>query len=234
MKTNYKTLMITFAINLLMALSLNSFSTSSIYLPMIFLYFLSGLASFLDKISFYQSIGLKLEEKICTTCFCICFLIAFLYIANSLGFIGINFQNCEGTYRVLMQGIPNSFFTFNSVDITLFIFISAFMIPCVYLVLCIIPYLREHGFTKEILLQISRNHIKTLIILFFSSLVAGCIGICICYFKYIKKESLYGQPQYKKYFCVFFIGCLIITYILFIFRHRNEQQPHCTDTSDPK
>ena len=69
MKTNYKILMITFFINLLMALFLNSFSTSSIYLPMIFLYFLSGLASFLDKISFYKSIGLKLEERISTILF---------------------------------------------------------------------------------------------------------------------------------------------------------------------
>lgn len=211
MKTNYKTLMITFAINLLMALSLNSFSTSSLYLPMIFLYFLSGLASFLDKITFYKSIGLKLEEIISTICFCVCFLIAFLYIANSLGFIGINFQCCDGTYRVLLLGIPNSFFTFNSIDITLFIFVAAFMVPCTYLVLCIIPYLREHGFTKNIIIDMSRQHIKSLIVRFFVSLLIGIIGIKICHYKYVKKSSLYGQPQSAKYFWAFFIGSLIIT-----------------------
>lgn len=234
MKTNYKTLIITSIINLLMALSLNSFSTSSIYLPMIFLYFLSGLASFLDKISFYKSIGLKLEERISTVCFCTCFSIAFLYITKSLRFIDIKFQCCEGTYRILMQGIPDSFFTFNSIDITLVIFISAFMVPCTYLILCIIPYLREHGLTKQIILDISRNHIKTLVIMFGFSLPAGLMGTLFCHFKYYKKPRLYGQPQYEKYFWVFFIGYLIISYIAFIMRHRNDQQPYYENTSKSK
>ena len=53
-KTNYVILLLTFIINLFMAFSLNSFSTTELYLPMMFLYFLSGLGAFIDKISCYS------------------------------------------------------------------------------------------------------------------------------------------------------------------------------------
>lgn len=63
MKTNYKVLLLTFVINIFMALSLNSFTSPTIYLPMMFLYFLSGLATFLDKIAFYKSVSQEFEKE---------------------------------------------------------------------------------------------------------------------------------------------------------------------------
>lgn len=57
MHTNYKIQFFTFIINILMALSLNSFSSSSVFLPALFLYFISNLASFLDKAWYYNENG---------------------------------------------------------------------------------------------------------------------------------------------------------------------------------
>lgn len=220
MKTNYKILSLTFVINLFMALSLNSFSSSSLYLPMMFLYFLSGLAAFIDKVAFYKFACLKSEEYISWICFFVCFLVVCLYIANSLGFIEITFHyNCE-IYKVLMQGVPNSFFTFNSIDITSFIFVSAFLVPFSYLALCIIPFLREHGFTKKVIIDISCNHKKNLLFHIFMSFLIGITGIIICHLKYISCTHIYGQPQYVKYFSFFSVISFCFLYLSFLKRNK--------------
>lgn len=222
MKANNKVLIITFIINLFMALSLNSFSTSTLYLPMVFLYFLSGLAAFMDKISFYKDAKFKIEEKISWLCFCVCFLVVCFYIANSLGFIEVNFQCNNGTYKVLMQGIQNSFFTFNSINITPFIFIFAFMMPFAYLVLCIISYLREQGLTMQIILNISSNNKKALLKPLTLPILLGIVGMVICHFKYISTSHSYGRPQYHKYFLLAFMPCLCISYALYFLHHKNK------------
>lgn len=223
MKTNYIIMILTFFINLFMALSLNSFSSSTLYLPMMFLYFLSGLAAFIDKIAYYKNSGQKLEEKISWICFSVCFLVVCFYIANSLGFIEIIFQCNYGTYNVLMQGIQNSFFTFNSVNITPFIFLFAFMLPFAYPVLCLISYLREQGLTMEQVLYIHKNNKLKLFGLLILSVIIGSIGMGICHLKYCKSDCKYGSPQYSKYFCALFILSLCILCVRFFLRHKNDK-----------
>ncbi len=222
MKTNYKILVLTFVINIFMALSLNSFNSPALYLPMMFLYFLSGLASFIDKIAFYIGTAQKTEERISWIGFYICFLGVCLYIANSLGFIEIIFQcNC-GTYKVLIQGIQNSFFTFNSINITPVIFSFAFMLPFMYLALCLVSYLREQGLTMGKVISISKHHKIKLVKLLGLSFVLGVIGCVFCYFKYINTPHNHGTPQYHKYFLVAFGLCFVISHIHFYLHHKND------------
>lgn len=126
MKTNYWILGFTFIINSFMALSLNSFSSSTMYLPVMFLYFLSNLAAFLDKTSYYKDRELYSERILSFICIVLCLIPVCLYVAYTLGYIEIKFHHFHGTYKILMQGIQNSFFTFNSIDITPLIFFLVF------------------------------------------------------------------------------------------------------------
>lgn len=222
MKTNYKVLIFTFFINIFMALSLNSFTSPALYLPMMFLYFLSGLASFVDKISFYKGTGQKAEEGICWICFFICLLGACFYTADSLDFIEITFQSNCGTYKVLMQGVQNSFFTFNSINVTPLIFFVVFILPFAYPVLCMVSYLREQGLTWKKIRYICKHNILRLFALLFLSVIIGFAGAGVCQLKYIKTSNNYGIPQYHKYFIVAFILCLFISYTYFFLRHRND------------
>lgn len=222
MKTNYKVLLLTFVINMFMALSLNSFTSPTLYLPMMFLYFLSGLAAFLDKATFYRSIHLKFEEKISFICFIICFISVCFYVADSLDFIEITFQCNNGMYKVLMQGVQNSFFTFNSINVTPIMFAFAFILPFAYLALCLIPYLREHGLTMDKIIYISKNNKLKLFGLIILSISIGFIGNGICYLKYCKSDCTYGSPQYYKYFWVFLIISLCVLYMQFFLRHKND------------
>lgn len=204
-KANYRILMFTFIINLFMALSLNSFSSSALYLPMMFLYFLSGLAAFVDKISFYNTENLYLELQISWVGFLICLIHVCIYLAYSLGFIEINFQYNGKTYCVLMQGMQNAFFTFNSINITHFIFVSAYIIPFAYPAFCIIPYLRKQGFTTKKVVDLFLSHKIALFALIIISTATGFIGIAICRYKAYKTQAKYGEPQYGKYFIVFLL-----------------------------
>lgn len=230
MKANYTVLILTFVINIFMALSLNSFTSPALYLPMMFLYFLSGLAAFLDKISFYKSTKQKPEEYISWFCFLICFLGVCFYTANSLGFIEIAFQcNC-GTYKVLMQGVQNSFFTFGSINVTPVIFILILIIPFAYLVLCLVSYLRERGLTTRKVIYICKSKRLRLIGVISLSVLAGFAGMIACYLKYHNSASNYGSPQYCKYFVIVFISVLFILGTRFFLRHKNDdllqgQQP---------
>lgn len=222
MKTNYKVLFLTFIINIFMALSLNSFTSPTLYLPMMFLYFLSGLAAFLDKISFYKGTEQKSEECISWFCFSICFLGVCLYTANSLGFIEINFQQNSGTYKVLVQGVQNSFFTFNSINVTPIIFGFAFILPFAYLALCLVSYLREQGLTTDKVIHICKNNILRFIGVIALSVLAGFAGTLACYLKYCNSASNYGSPQYYKYFVIAFIVGSFILVVRFFLRHKND------------
>ena len=236
MKTNYTVLILTFIINIFMALSLNSFTSPTLYLPMMFLYFLSGLAAFLDKISFYKSTKQKPEEWISWFSFSICFLGVCFYTANSLGFIEITFQcNC-GIYNVLMQGVPNSFFTFNSINVTPAIFIFAFILPFAYLALCLVSYLRERGLTIVKVVYICKNRKLRLIGVITLSVLAGFLGMLACYLKYCNSASNYGSPQYYKYFIIVSILAVFILGIRFLLRHKNDDllQGHYPENSSEK
>lgn len=222
MKTNYKVLFITFIISIFMALSLNSFSSSELYLPAMFLYFLSGLATFVDKIAFYQYLGYKTEERVSWLCFCTCALVVCLCIANSLNFIEITFKCDEGIYKVLIQGVQNSFFTFNSINITTYIFLFASIIPSFYLILCIISYLREHGITWNLILDILKNHKSVFTIYLVISILLGFVGMFVCYLKYIYSPHEYGRPQYHKYFLLFSTLFAVFSYIILFSYYRKQ------------
>ena len=222
MKTRYSILIMTFVINVFMALSLNSFSSSDSYLPIMFLYFLSGLATFADKIFYYEDAGLYFEKKISIICFVVCSLIVCLYTAYSLGFVEINFQHNGRTYRILMQGIQDAFFTFNSIDITDFLTLAVAFIPFAFFILCVIPYLREQGYTKDSIKKASCKHKKIVILLIITSILIGFLGIIYCHFKYTNCCSIYGQPQYRKYFISLTCSSLFIMYMFFLHHYKKE------------
>lgn len=216
MKINYYVTAITFVINLFMAFSLNSFTSSFYYLPALFLYFLSNLAAFLEKIFYYRERSLSCEQKISFFCFVLSSAGTCLCIANTISCIEINFHQNQDIYRILIQGRNNSFFTFNSLDITFIIFFIIFAMPVSYSLLWIIPYFRDHGYTKELIHKITFEHKKILSILILVSLLVGLIGVALCHYKYIKYFAGFGSPQYLKYFITFWVIALSCSYTLFL------------------
>ena len=166
-----------------MALSLNSFSSSESFLPALFLYFISSLATFLEKINTYEQIASRAERTISYFGFMISLFIVCCYLANVLHFIDINFQKPCDTYKILIQGRPDTFFTFSSIDVTYPIFACIASIPAFSTLLAIIPYLRNKGYTYEIIKEILTHNLKTCLFNLIISICSGLLGILYCYLK---------------------------------------------------
>lgn len=202
-KVNHVILLLTFIINLFMALSLNSFSTTELYLPMMFLYFLSGLGAFIDKISHYSYH--KAEKIISWFGLIICLINVCMYLMYSLHFIEISFQYNGTNYHVLLEGVPNAFFTFTSINITPFMIISVLTIPFVYPLYGLISYLRERNISLNKVKEIYFTHKEALPILILTSIGFGFLGDGFCFFKSYLTQDPFGTPQYRNYFVLSFL-----------------------------
>ena len=223
MKTNYGLLLFNFVISVFMLFSLNSFSTSEMYLPALFLYFLSNVAAFIDKYIYYKELNYSLEKLASAICFLSSVAMVCLYIFNSLDFIEITFQNSCGTYHMLVQGVPNSFVTFNSINITCLTLIFAVLAPVTYLFFCTTAYLRERGYTLQKIIKIISNHkIKTTLV-FVGFIVSGLIGVLICHRKSINVCNGLGEPQYLKYFISFFFLTVFIFSLFFFTLYKDNE-----------
>lgn len=222
MKTNYYILGFTFIINLFMAFSLNTFSTSALYLPALFLYFLSNLAAFIDKYTYYKDLNYIAEKNVSLICFLLSLFMVILYIADSLHYIEFMFHFVNGHYSIIIQSAQDSFFTFNSIDTTLFILASAFFMPFAYLLFCCIAFLREKGFNYSKIKTIIDMHSKKFVAIPIISLLSGCIGDFICYRKYKLCYAGYGNPQYFTYFVFFSIGMGLFSFIILLFFYNTD------------
>lgn len=216
MKTHYWVLWLACIINFIMALSLNSFSNSAIYLPALFLYFLSNLSTFIERFVSYRDSNLLMEQGVSFVCCILSGVMVFLYVANSLNFWDIQFKEDCGIYHILIQGVAHSFFTFNSMDITMEIFVAAFIMPAAYVALCVAPYLRNRGYTIKIIRNILVEKIWNVVTLIGISVGIGILSRVVCDYKYKKEYEGYGTPQYSKYFIVFFVVSLFVGLILLI------------------
>ena len=224
-KTNLGTQLLTCIINIFMAVSLNSFVSEELYLPMMFLYFLSGLGSSIEKISSCNCEKLKLEKSISLIVGFFCLINVCIYLMNSLGFIVIDFQYDAKTYYILLHGIPNAFFTFNSIDITPFLMISISIVPFAYFVFLIISVLRDKNINKQ-KISIILHSPKVISGIIFGSIASGVLGFSICYLKFRYKNPKYGTPQYIKYTILFFLlGACIFT--CFNLLHYYKKEDHC-------
>lgn len=214
MNPDYKILFFNFIISIFMALSLNSFVSSNVFLSALFLYFISSLATFLDKAMYYRDNQLHTEKMISIFVFLVCLITLCFYAAYALNFIEIRFV-LENTYQILMQGIDKSFFTFNSINITPITISFVATIPLSSLSLFLISYLRHYGYTKAYLfntLKGNRILCTTVVIL---SLLCGLLGRYICHVKFSLYSKGYGTPQYHKYFFVFFFLCFVLSFLIF-------------------
>lgn len=221
MKTHYGVLLISAVINFIMACSLNSFSDSTLYMPVLFLYFLSNLATFIDKYVTYKDMKQNEEQCVSLICIILSAIMIFIYISDSLNFLEIYFKEECGKYHMLMQGVPNSFYTFNSIDITAFVFIIAVVMPGAYVLLCVASWLRELGYTIEILKNILIKKVWTILNLCGVSVLLGIAGCVYCHYKYQRECEGFGKPQYAKYFAAFFVISLIIEMIILIKRNKD-------------
>lgn len=221
MKTHYEVLLISAVINFIMACSLNSFTDSTLYMPVLFLYFLSNLATFIDKYVVYKDMKQNEEQYVSLICIILSAIMIFLYISDSLDFLEIYFKKECGKYHMFMQGVPNSFYTFNSIDITAFVFIIAVIMPAAYILLCVASLLREYGYTVEILKNIFIKKLRTIVLLCFVSGVLGMVGCMYCYYRYQRKFEGFGTPQYAKYFAFAFILSLSVEMFFLIKRNKN-------------
>lgn len=151
-----------------------------------------------------------------------------IYISDSLGFVKITFQDVIETYHMLIQGVPNSFFTFNSIDITYPTLFASALIPVAYLFFYTSAHLREKGFTKEKIISIIlKNKIKTFLVAS-ASIVFGLIGMQHCYYKFQRKYEGFGEPQYEKYFLAFWIFFVLIFSFLFCTLYKDKQEENST------
>ncbi len=221
MKTHYGVLLISAVINFIMACSLNSFSDSTLYMPVLFLYFLSNLATFIDKYVTYKDMKQNEEQCVSLICIILSAIMIFLYISDSLNFLEIYFKEEFGKFHMLMQGVPNSFYTFNSVDITAFVFIIAVVMPAAYVLLCVASWLRELGYTIEILKNILIKKVWTILNLCGVSVLLGITGCVYCHYKYQRECEGFGKPQYVRYFVAIFVISLIIEMIILIKRNKD-------------
>lgn len=223
MKTNYSLLIFNFVISIFMLLSLNSFSTSTMYLPALFLYFSSSIATFIDKYIYYRDLDFFTEKQFSLFCLIVSVAMICTYLSDSLGFVKITFQNVCGTYHMLIQGVPNSFFTFNSINITYPTLFASALLPISYLFFCISAHLREKGFTKDKIKSIvCKNKLKTFLV-FIASIVSGLIGMQHCYYKFQHKYEGFGEPQYPKYFIAFWLLFILIFSSLFCTLYKDKQ-----------
>ena len=216
MKTNYKIQLFTFIVNVFMALSLNNFISSDVFLSALFLYSISNLAAFWDKAWYYTYTKSLYEKRISYIGFGCCLLAVCFYLADALSFIDIVFFPTLSTYEILVQGIPNSFFTFSSINIKWAITAFVISIPLLSLLLCIIPFLISHGYTKKILIGILRKNKKCCAFNIVLSMLFGCLGIIFCHIKSTFHTAGLGNPPYEKYFILCFTTVFIISFLLLI------------------
>lgn len=196
-----------------MALSLNSFVSSDVFLPALFLFFLSNLAAFLDKTMYYRDKRLYVEKIISMFMFLICLTVLCFYMAYTLNFIEIRFV-MENTYKILIQGMSKSFFTFNAVNMTVPTIICVAAVPVSSLLLFMISYLRHYSYTKTYLKKILKENVWFCIIFAFLSVCFGALGTYICYVKFCMKYEGFGTPQYLKYFVLFSVSFLIVSFMV--------------------
>lgn len=225
MKTNYKIQFFTFIVNTFMALSLNNFISSDVFLSALFLYFISNLAAFWDKLWYYTHDGSYSEKTVSYIGFFICLFAACFYLANALNFIDIVFFPATPTYEILVQGIPNSFFTFSSINIKWVITAFVFSIPILSLLLCIIPFLISHGYTKAMLIGILKNNQKCCFVNIVLSIISGGFFIVICHMRSSHKTTTLGSPQYLKYFFLGFTIMFVISFCGLIFVKKPVSSP---------
>lgn len=219
MKTNYKILFFTFIMNIFMALSLNSFVSSTVFLPALFLYFISNLAAFLDKAYYYNTNGYRCEKIISFSTFLVCLFPVCIYIAHTLNLIEIVFCLENQTYKILMQGVQSAFFTFNSIDITIITTLCVLLVPFSSFLLCIIPFLSSHGYTKSCILKILMENKKICIYNIIISVLMGPFGLLFCFIKSKLCSYGIGNPQYLKYFISFpFFSFISLFFILIIWK----------------
>ena len=219
-KTNYKILLCSCIINVFMALSLNNFVSSDVFLPALFLYFISNFMTFFEKSYNYKFIASKYEKYVSYTCCIVCGGISCLYTAHALQMVEIVFFKVEDNYRILLQGMPNTFLSFKSVDITGIIIICILFIPLASVLLCIIPFLHEQGFSKQDIENILKKHKCILVESIGMAGIAGGGGVIYCYIKSVNEHSIYGVPQYWKYFTVCFIVIFLFSLFIIIKRYK--------------
>lgn len=220
---NYIMLIFVAIINIFMALSLNSFSSSESFLPALFLYFVSNLATFLEKVNTYEQIASRPERFISFCGLIISLLIVCCYLANVLHFIDINFQKPCDTYKILVLGKPDTFFTFPSIDVTYFVFICIASIPFFSILLALIPFLRNKGYTYEIIKNILTYNLKTCLLNLIISICSGFLGLLYCHLKACYADNTWGHPQYIKYYLVAFALALFVSFFILIYRKRPKQ-----------
>lgn len=216
MKANYKIQMFTVIVNFFMALSLNNFISPDVFLSALFLYFISNLAAFWDKAWYYTYNGSSSEKRISYIGFGCCLFAVCVYLANALNFIDIVFFPNSPTYEILAQGIPNSFFTFSSINIKWAVTALVISIPLISLLLCIIPFLISHGYTKPILIDILKRNKKCCVFNIVISMIFGVMGIVFCNLKSAFHADELGSPQYLKYFFLCFTAVFCISFFLLI------------------
>lgn len=211
-------------INFFMAMSLNSFLSTDSFMPALFLYFISNLATFLEKIYVYDKAEARYERAISYICFSICLFLVCGYLTYALHFMNLNFQKNNEVYRILIQGIPDSFFTFSSIDVTGIVLICVWVMPAASFLLVLIPWLRDKGFSGKIIWSIVKQNKGKCISILIGSFLLGFTGVLFCYLKsYYAKDTL-GSPQYLKYYLFTTLFSMILLFSILLFSNRMKKE----------
>ena len=225
MKTHYWVLVFLCIINFIMACSLNSVTEPLQYKSALFLYFLSNLASFVERYVSYKDAEQRVEKIISEICFGISTLVILIYIMDLVNCIEIAFQEDNGLYHVLIQGAENSLIAFDSFEITEYIVILALVIPISYILFCVIANLRESKYTMESIKQIVVINKWKVGVISAIALVSGIVSRWVCNYRYQRKYEGYGSPQYLKYF-LFFFGVVFVLGMVILIKFNKDILEH--------
>lgn len=222
MKTHYGVLWFNLIVSIIMAYSLNNFTELNLYLPVFFLYFSSNLAVFFEKYVSYRDMKYTWEQYFSCICIFLSGLMVLLYLFHTLNYLEIYFENVNNKYRMQIRSVPDSFYTFNSKDITNWVFaIALLVIPLTYVFLLIAAYLREEGYTLEILKNILKQKIRSVIVCFVISGSLGGLSAGYCLKKYEREYEGYGSPQWIKYLVCVFVLSFVIQLFFLVKRNKN-------------
>lgn len=214
-------LLLEFIVNVVVAMSLNTFTSIDAYKAALFLYFLPHFINHYAKYKNYKAIDHKTESCVSLLCSVVCGFFIFAYMSDSLKHINIDFQKSYLTYEMLISGITDSFLSFESFNTSDYLIVSVISVPICSLILFLIPRIRNKGYNREMIISIIKKYKLCRRICLVISILVGVAGIAFCHFKSIWLKSYYGSPQYYKYFLLFTALGLLITFCIMIKSKKN-------------
>ena len=217
--------LVLFLIQLYMAFSLNSFVSLDVFLPALFLYFISNLGAFIEKICSCSYKTHRAERCLSYGGVIICSVIVYGYIAESLHFIKFRYSN-TGDYKIIVENIENTFLTFPSFNITPLLIVFVGIITAIHFLFFLIPHLRNLGYTLDLFIFTFKHRPLGTLICGIITLASSFWASYYCHHKSEVANSSYGSPQYWKYILLASVTTFCISFLILTAIEKNNKKKY--------